>query len=63
MNIYNIYYNEENFMSLDKDFILLDNSEYMGKERFEFNALLDFLAEISHIITDNNTKKSHLKDI
>ena len=50
-------------MSLDKDFILLDNSSDMGKESLEFNAFLDFLAEISQIITDNNTNKSHLKDI
>ena len=49
MNIYQIYYNDESFKRLDKNFIPLNNSSNLAKEWFEFNAIFNFI--------DNNKLK------
>lgn len=43
MNIYQIYYNDETFKRLDKDFIPLNNTTNVNNEWFEFNAIFDFI--------------------
>ena len=44
MNIYQIFYNDKTFKLLDKSFIPLENSNKLGKEWFEFNAIFQFLS-------------------
>ena len=43
MKIYQIYYNDETFKLLDKDFIPLNNSNNSNKEWFEFDVIFNFL--------------------
>lgn len=43
MYIYQIYYNNETFEKLDKDFIPLDNSNNENKDWYEFDVILNFL--------------------
>ena len=43
MKIYQIYYNDETFKLLDKDFIPLNNVNNSNKEWFEFDVIFNFL--------------------